>query len=643
MRSRLGFFPDDNMSQIENKNVYRALFEQSPIGLMIFDKHGTIIEANESSLNFLRASREKIIGLSYLDLKDKTVAELLGRGLKGEASDYQGPYRTTISDLLLQVRFRVNPLFENGELAGIALVFEDMTERMETEAKLENVLSQRLAAEASSKENEAQFRSLFLSAGEAIFIMDDRNFLECNPKTEKMFGCRKQDIVGASPVDFSPELQPDGSASTEKAKEKIALAMAGEPQTFEWLHCRKDKSTFDAEVSLTSVTLGGKTLLQAIVRDISERKRAEDQILKLNEELEIKVLLRTEELKSANRFLETTNKDLLHTLEELKSTQAQLVQSEKMGVLGQLIAGIAHEVNTPLGAIISSNEGIQSVFRSDWEKLLCDYAEFGDREREVWRMIFSKGSIFPEFYDSAEERRNRKAIREELASMGYSSLDTMSESLAELGIGPEDLPELIRDIPKEILPALVANASSLSGILRYSNVIREAAVKAAGVIRALKTYVYQDQSGIGVVDIREQMDIVLTLYYNKAKLGVEIVRNFSEDSLVLGQADQLTQVWANLINNAFQAISYQGRLELASVVDGKDLIVSVTDDGPGIPEEIQDRIFEPFFTTKMQGEGSGLGLDICRKIVERHNGSIDFISRPGRTSFQVRLPLAERK
>ncbi|TGK64868.1 PAS domain S-box protein [Leptospira wolffii] len=631
------------MSQIENKNVYRALFEQSPIGLMIFDKHGTIIEANESSLNFLRASREKIIGLSYLDLKDKTVAELLGRGLKGEASDYQGPYRTTISDLLLQVRFRVNPLFENGELAGIALVFEDMTERMETEAKLENVLSQRLAAEASSKENEAQFRSLFLSAGEAIFIMDDRNFLECNPKTEKMFGCRKQDIVGASPVDFSPELQPDGSASTEKAKEKIALAMAGEPQTFEWLHCRKDKSTFDAEVSLTSVTLGGKTLLQAIVRDISERKRAEDQILKLNEELEIKVLLRTEELKSANRFLETTNKDLLHTLEELKSTQAQLVQSEKMGVLGQLIAGIAHEVNTPLGAIISSNEGIQSVFRSDWEKLLCDYAEFGDREREVWRMIFSKGSIFPEFYDSAEERRNRKAIREELASMGYSSLDTMSESLAELGIGPEDLPELIRDIPKEILPALVANASSLSGILRYSNVIREAAVKAAGVIRALKTYVYQDQSGIGVVDIREQMDIVLTLYYNKAKLGVEIVRNFSEDSLVLGQADQLTQVWANLINNAFQAISYQGRLELASVVDGKDLIVSVTDDGPGIPEEIQDRIFEPFFTTKMQGEGSGLGLDICRKIVERHNGSIDFISRPGRTSFQVRLPLAERK
>lgn len=631
------------MSQIENKNVYRALFEQSPIGLMIFDKHGTIIEANESSLNFLRASREKIIGLSYLDLKDKTVAELLGRGLKGEASDYQGPYRTTISDLLLQVRFRVNPLFENGELAGIALVFEDMTERMETEAKLENVLSQRLAAEASSKENEAQFRSLFLSAGEAIFIMDDRNFLECNPKTEEMFGCRKQDIVGASPVDFSPELQPDGSASTEKAKEKIALAMAGEPQTFEWLHCRKDKSTFDAEVSLTSVTLGGKTLLQAIVRDISERKRAEDQILKLNEELEIKVLLRTEELKSANRFLETTNKDLLHTLEELKSTQAQLVQSEKMGVLGQLIAGIAHEVNTPLGAIISSNEGIQSVFRSDWEKLLCDYAEFGDREREVWRMIFSKGSIFPEFYDSAEERRNRKAIREELASMGYSSLDTMSESLAELGIGPEDLPELIRDIPKEILPALVANASSLSGILRYSNVIREAAVKAAGVIRALKTYVYQDQSGIGVVDIREQMDIVLTLYYNKAKLGVEIVRNFSEDSLVLGQADQLTQVWANLINNAFQAISYQGRLELASVVEGKDLIVSVTDDGPGIPEEIQDRIFEPFFTTKMQGEGSGLGLDICRKIVERHNGSIDFISRPGRTSFQVRLPLAERK
>lgn len=625
-------------------SVYRSLIEQSPIGFIIFDKYGKIIQANRSIMKVLQTTHDKIIGISFTDLKDRNLTEMLERSLeKGETVEYEGPYHATFTPVYLYGHFRTTPIYDSeNQIAGIALTFEDQTQRKETEARLETSLTEVRVAEASSKEKEAQFQTLFLAAGEAIFLMDDRVFLECNPRTEEMFGCKREEIIGASPVDFSPEFQPDGVPSILKAAEKIKLAMEGKSQTFDWLHCKKDKTNFDAEVTLSRVELGGNTLLQAIVRDISERKRAEEQIRKLNEELEIKVILRTDELKSANRYLENSNRDLLDALAELKSTQAQLVQSEKMAVLGQLIAGIAHEVNTPLGAIISSNEGIQSLFRTDWEKLLCDYADFEESEREVWREIFSRGSVFPEFYDSAQERRNRKAIREELIRLGYSSSDGISETLAEIGIEPEELSGIVSGISKEKLHPLVANASSLSGILRYSNVIREAAVKAAAVIRALKTYVYQDHSGTGIVDIKEQMDIVLTLYYNKAKLGVEIVRNFAENSFVRGQADQLTQVWANLINNAFQAISYKGRLELETKIEGTNLIVRVTDDGPGIPKEIQDRVFEPFFTTKPAGEGSGLGLDICKKIIQRHDGEIDFDSRPGRTCFRVRLPLAEK-
>ncbi|MGJ4747808.1 PAS domain-containing sensor histidine kinase [Leptospira sp. SA-E8] len=630
------------MNGPKNENVYRDLFEQSPIGLMIFDRQGEIIEANDASLRFLRAPREKIIGLTYSNLKDVTVASLIGKGLQGEAADYEGPYSTTISGILLQVRIRVNPLFDDSGVFGASLIFEDLTERKKTEEKLAVTLSDIRIAQKSLEEHEVKFKALFESAGEAIFLMDDRVFLECNPKTEEMFACKREDIIGASPVDFSPEIQPDGLPSSQKAFEKIQAALTGKPQTFDWLHCKKDRTNFDAEVTLTSVTLNGKALLQAIVRDISGRKRAEEEIRKLNEDLEQKVFQRTEELKAINTYLENTNKDLLLTLEELKSTQAQLVQSEKMAVLGQLIAGIAHEVNTPLGAIISSNEGIQSVFRQDWEKLLCEFADLDTQEREVWKKIFTKGSIFPDFYDSSEERKNRKIIRETLHNLGFPSSEFLSENLAELGIKVEDIPSLVQDIHKEKFPTLVTNAYNLSGILRYSNVVREAASKAARVIRALKTYVYQDHTGISLIDIREQMDLVLTLYYNKVKQGVEIHRNFAENSLVKGQADQLTQVWANLINNAFQAISYQGRLDLESYIKDNYLIVSVTDDGPGVPEEIQDRIFEPFFTTKEKGEGSGLGLDICKKIVERHQGKIDFDSAPGRTTFRVHLPLAEK-
>ncbi|PJZ76976.1 sensor histidine kinase [Leptospira neocaledonica] len=630
------------MNGPKSENVYRDLFEQSPIGLMIFDRQGKIIEANDSSLRFLRAGKDKIIGLSYSNLKDATVSALIGKGFQGEASDYEGPYNTTISEIQLQVRIRVNPLFDDSGVFGVSLIFEDLTERKKTEEKLAVTLSDIRATQEALEEHEVKFKTLFESAGEAIFLMDDRVFLECNPKTEEMFGCKREDIIGASPVDFSPETQPDGLPSSQKAFQKIQSALMGKPQTFDWLHCRKDRTNFDAEVTLTSVTLNGKALLQAIVRDISERKKSEEEIRKLNEDLEQKVVLRTEELKATNTYLENTNRDLLLALEELKSTQAQLVQSEKMAVLGQLIAGIAHEVNTPLGAIISSNEGIQSVFRQNWERLLCEFAELDTHERESWKKIFTKGSIFPDFYDSSEERKNRKIIRETLQNLGFPSSDFLSENLAELGIRVEDIPDLVQNIHKEKFPILVANAYNLSGILRYSNVVREAASKAARVIRALKTYVYQDHTGISLIDIREQMDLVLTLYYNKVKQGVEIRRNFAENSLVKGQADQLTQVWANLINNAFQAISYQGRLDLKSYIEEDFLIVSVTDDGPGIPKEIQDRIFEPFFTTKEKGEGSGLGLDICKKIVERHQGKIDFDSVPGRTTFRVHLPLAEK-
>ncbi|PNV74417.1 PAS domain-containing sensor histidine kinase [Leptospira inadai] len=623
----------------ELKIFYRAIFEQSPTGFVILNREGKIVDVNDATLQILKASRTDLIGVSFLGLKDKNMIAILEKSLSGETQQYEGPYFTSVSKMTIQIALRAAPIFDDFDhINGVVLTFEDITKRKNTEKKLARNLSKRIEMQRALREKELKFRALFEAAGDAIFLMDERFFLECNRKTEEIFGCKKEDIIGHSPVDFSPEFQPDGTLSLEKAAYKISLAFGGKPQTFEWLHCKKDRTNFDAEVTLNSVTVGGKHLLQAIVRDISERKKSEEQIRALNEELEVKVLLRTEQLNASNHYLERTNINLRSALSELKSTQAQLVQSEKMAVLGQLIAGIAHEINTPLGAIISSNEGIQSVFREGWESFLAEYSRFDEIEKKLWRNLFSKGSILPEFYDSIEERRKRKAIRDRLKASGFSKTDSLSDNLAELGIHLEDLPELVKDVSKERFHFVVENAVHLSGIFRQSNVIREAAHKASQVIRALKTYVYQDHAGVSEVNVPEQLDLVLTLYYNKLKNGVEIVRRFSEPSLAYGQADQLTQVWANLINNAFQAISYKGRLELETQKEGNYLNVLITDNGPGIPPEIRDKIFEPFFTTKAKGEGSGLGLDICRKIVESHKGRIEVESTVGRTTFKVILP-----
>jgi signal transduction histidine kinase/HAMP domain-containing protein len=373
--------------------------------------------------------------------------------------------------------------------------------------------------------------------------------------------------------------------------------------------------------------------LSELQGEVEERSRVEVQLQELNESLERRIEERTQELSEANRELE-------ETVSYLNSTRDQLVESEKMAALGQLVASIAHEINTPLGAISSSSEGMAGYI----EALLLEappmLALLDVEGREAYDYLFSK-ALHPRSIEAAskDDRIHRKALGATLEAHGVAAPPGTADDLVEVGL---------TELPAEGL-AFLSGPNGLTvldlvlkafWLVRSQSIISIASDKAAASIRALKNYAHVEAgTETSEFSLLGEIESILSLYYGKLKSGIELRRRYDEVPPLRGQRDLLNQVWINLLNNALQAMDYRGTLEIA-IFPAEDGFVGVSfaDDGPGIPEALRDKIFKPFFSTKKRGEGSGLGLSICKKIVEEHGGRIAYESRPGRTVFTVQLP-----
>jgi signal transduction histidine kinase len=170
--------------------------------------------------------------------------------------------------------------------------------------------------------------------------------------------------------------------------------------------------------------------------------------------------------------------------------------------------------------------------------------------------------------------------------------------------------------------------------------VRQSAGRISQLVRAMKEYSHMDKTAMREVDMREGLESTLTILAHKLKKGVTVEREYAEGlPRICANGAELNQVWTNIVDNAVDAMDGHGKLKVKTARNGEHVLVEITDDGPGIPRELKNRIFEPFFTTKGVGEGTGLGLDIVRRIVAGHGGEIRVDSIPGKTSFKVRLPI----
>src|SRR5919112_1520196 len=323
----------------------------------------------------------------------------------------------------------------------------------------------------------------------------------------------------------------------------------------------------------------------------------------------------------------------------MRYTQRAYRQHEKLAALGKLSAGLAHELNNPAAAAGRASDEIGGAI------LEAQLTAIGHDERF-----------------SADEREALVTLQRETAAGTTTLLDPLALHDIE-----DELAGWLEDHgveePWEVAPALAAagldedrleelagafDAHSLAGglgwlalTLELVGLAREIATSTGRIselVGAMKEYTYMDRAKVGEVDVISGLENTLTILGPRLK-GVTLRRGNEEKvPRVQGRGGELNQVWTNLIDNAIDAVDGDGEITVKARVEGSQVVVEVVDDGPGIAREAQVHVFEPFYTTKEVGAGSGLGLDIVRRVVAAHGGGISVRSEPGETRFTVRLP-----
>ncbi len=334
--------------------------------------------------------------------------------------------------------------------------------------------------------------------------------------------------------------------------------------------------------------------------------------------------------------------------DRIRETTRADEQREKLISLGKISAGLAHELNNPASAVGRASASLRQEIASVRAAMLELDRRGLPQEARLFLAHLDCDWIQQAGTHSALDTLERSEREEEFAAWleGHRLPNAwhLAAALVDAGCELSTLEEVARQVPPEFLAEALTRLTASFTISRLIEEIESGAHKISELVRVVKEYSYMDQIAEQEVDIHAGLEDTLIMLRHRLKRGVDVVRDYDRTlPLICARGSELNQIWTNLISNAIDAMNENGKLRIHTVREPSSAVVEITDNGPGIPSELQSRIFEPFFTTKPVGEGTGLGLDTVYRIVKNHHGDVSFESRPGETRFTVRIPLSKKE
>jgi len=512
--------------------------------------------------------------------------------------------------------------------------------------------------------SELKYRTLFEAARDAIFLMQDGEFVDCNVQASVLFGCPRTGILGEAPARFSPPFQPDGRPSAEKSQEMMAVALEKGGHCFEWLHCRQDRSLVATEVTLARMELAASTMLLAIVRDVSERRRVEADLARHRAYLEDLVAERTraleqelarhrateDALRSSEHLLRTVldNLDTVVYVADMETHEVLLVNEYVKSRWGDITgktcwrslqqdqegpcsfctnARLVDAAGRPAGTLVWE---FQNTVTGQWFQ--CRDVAIPWRDGRLVRM---------EIAADVSELRSARERAESADRLKSSFLATMSHELRTplnsiIGFSGILLQGLAGSLNEEQARQMGMVCSSSEHLLALINDVLDLSKIEAGQLQiTLEPFELEDSVRRTIAAVRPQAEKKGLILASEATPGIGIVTS---------DRRRVEQVLFNLLSNAIKFTDH-GEVRLTVRRAAGSILMEVSDTGIGIREEELGQLFKPFSQVdsgiNKRHEGTGLGLSISRRLVELLGGTIRVTSTWGEGStFSFRLPVS---